>query len=179
MKTFEVIDISGDAGIRAYGESLEDLFVNAAMGMYSLITDPAAVREERHIALDIESHSLEGLLVSWLNELIFHFDTYGFVGKRIVITEITPTLPLPRQGGGEPFITLPLAAGEPSIDPLPWREGLGRGTNRTHTLKATVSGEDFDPERHEKRLLIKAATYHRLTIEKKEGQWVTDVIFDI
>ncbi|MCL4474741.1 MAG: archease [Nitrospirae bacterium] len=138
MKTFEMIDISGDAGIRAYGESLEDLFVNAAMGMYSLITDPSAVREERHIALDIESHSLEGLLVSWLNELIFHFDTYGFVGKTIRIAAFL-----------------------------------------NNKISARVSGEDFDPERHEKRLLIKAATYHQLSIEKKEGQWVTNIIFDI
>jgi len=138
MKTFEMIDISGDAGIRAYGETLQDLFVNAAMGMYSLITDPAAVREERHIALDIESHSLEGLLVSWLNELIFHFDTYGFVGKTIRIAAFL-----------------------------------------NNKISARVSGEDFDPERHEKRLLIKAATYHQLSIEKKEGQWVADVIFDI
>lgn len=138
MKTFEMIDISGDAGIRAYGETLQDLFVNAAMGMYSLITDPSAVREERHIALDIESHSLEGLLVSWLNELIFHFDTYGFVGKTIRIAAFL-----------------------------------------NNKISARVSGEDFDPERHEKRLLIKAATYHQLSIEKKEGQWVTDVIFDI
>ena len=138
MKTFELIDISGDAGIRAYGETLPDLFLNAAMGMYSLITDPADVREERNIALDLESHSPEGLLVSWLNELIFHFDTYGFVGKTIRIAAL-----------------------------------LG------NTISARVSGEDFDPERHEKRLLIKAATYHRLSIEKKEGQWVAEIIFDI
>jgi SHS2 domain-containing protein len=46
-------------------------------------------------------------------------------------------------------------------------------------LKGSVSGEDFDPERHERRLLIKAATYHQLSIERREGQWVTNVIFDI
>jgi SHS2 domain-containing protein len=138
VKTFDLIDISGDAGIRAYGGTLQELFLNAAMGMYSLITDPAAVREERHIAVDIESHSLEGLLVSWLNELIFHFDTYGFVGSTVRIAAL-----------------------------------LG---NR---MSARVSGEDFDPERHEKRLLIKAATYHRLIIEEKEGQWVAEIIFDI
>jgi SHS2 domain-containing protein len=138
MKTFEVIDVSGDAGIRAYGKTLQELFVNAAAGMYSLITDTAAVREERHMTLDIEGHSLEGLLVSWLNELIFQFDTYGFVGRAIRV---------------EAF--------------------------HDDRMSARVSGEEFDPERHEKRLLVKAATYHRLSIEKKEGQWVTDIIFDI
>ena len=158
MKAFEVIDISGDAGIRAYGETMEELFINAATGMYNLITNLEDVGEEREIAVALESHSVEGLLVSWLNELIFHFDTYGFVGKKIVITEITPS------------VAFPSAERESGQTPLSAPE---------HRLKGSVSGEDFDPERHERRLLIKAATYHQLSLEKREGQWVTNVIFDI
>ncbi|MCX5719343.1 MAG: archease, partial [Nitrospirae bacterium] len=40
-------------------------------------------------------------------------------------------------------------------------------------------GEDFDPERHESKLLIKAATYHKLRIENVGNMWEVDVIFDI
>jgi SHS2 domain-containing protein len=138
MEKFEVVDISGDAGIRAYGTTLEDVFTNAAMGMYSLITDPEGIGETKEIDVAAESRSLEGLLVSWLNELIFHFDTYGFLGRKIRIETL---------------------------------ENL--------RVVAKVSGEDFDPERHERRLLVKAATYHQLSMEKKEGHWVAHVIFDI
>lgn len=123
--------------------------------MYSLITDPDMLREEKKIDISIESHSLEGLLVSWLNELIFHFDAYGFIGKRIFITELTPSPTSPPQGADK-------LSGFPAC-----------------RLKASVSGEDFDPERHERKLLIKAATYHRLRIEKKDDRWEIDVIFDI
>ncbi len=91
MKTFEVIDISGDVGLRAYGESLRDVFMNAANGMYSLITDPDAIKEEKVIEVSVVSDWMEGLLVSWLNELIFHLDAYGFIGKRIVISELIPS----------------------------------------------------------------------------------------
>ena len=83
MEKFEVVDISGDAGIRAYGETLEDVFTNAAIGMYSLVTDLEGIGEIKEIVVTAESRSLEGLLVSWLNELIFHFDTYGFIGREI------------------------------------------------------------------------------------------------
>jgi SHS2 domain-containing protein len=40
MKQFEILDISGDAGIRAFGRDLPDLFVNAATGIcwYGIIT---------------------------------------------------------------------------------------------------------------------------------------------
>lgn len=138
MEKFEVVDISGDAGIRAYGATLEDVFTNAAMGMYSLITDPEGIREIKETEVVAESRSLEELLVSWLNELIFHFDTYGFLGRKIRIE-----------------------------------------TLENHKIVAKVSGENFDPERHERGLLVKAATYHQLSMEKKEGHWVAHVIFDI
>jgi SHS2 domain-containing protein len=153
MKSFEVLDISGDVGLKAYGESLKDAFMNAAIGMYSLITDLEMVKEEKVLDVSVESDSMEGLLVSWLNELVFHFDAYGFAGKRITITELTPSSP---QGEGEQPASL-----------------------QAYRIKASVAGEDFNPERHESRLLIKAATYHRLKVEKKNGEWEIDVIFDI
>jgi SHS2 domain-containing protein len=153
MKSFEVLDISGDVGLKAYGKSLQDAFMNAAIGMYSLITDLEIVKEERVIGVSVESDSMEGLLVSWLNELVFHFDAYGFIGKRISITEFTPSSPL---GGG----------GQPASQPA-------------YRIKASITGEDFNSERHESRLLIKAATYHRLKVEEKNGKWEVEVIFDI
>lgn len=139
MKKYEIIDISGDVGLRVYGENVGDVFINAAIGMYSLITDFNSIKEEKTIDVTIEGPSLESLFVSWLNELIFYFDTYGFIGKRIVINQ---------------------------------REGMG-------VLKASISGEDFDPKRHESRLLIKAATYNKLRIEKIDDRWEAEVIFDI
>jgi len=151
---FTVLDISGDIGLRAFGKSLKEAFINAASGMYSLITNLDMVKEEKPLHISVESDSIEGLLVSWLNELIFHFDAYGFIGKGITIGEFTPSLTLPPRG-----------------------EGLGGG--EICSLKASLSGEDFDPERHERKLLVKAATYHMLRIERTDDVWEIDVIFDI
>lgn len=132
------MDISGDAGVRATGESLEEVFINAALGMYGLVTDIESVREERTIRVNVKSHGTEGLLVGWLNELIFHLDTHGFIGRKVRI----------------------ISLGEESVS-------------------AEISGEDFDPERHEQGLLLKAATYHDLKVEQTGGNWTAEVIFDI
>jgi SHS2 domain-containing protein len=162
MERFKVLDISGDVGIKAFGESIDEAFINAAIGMYSLITNLDSIKEKKTINVSVGSPSLDGLLVSWLNELIFNFDAYGFIGKKIEITEFTPTLTLPPQGGGK-------GGGEADqIASLP-----------AFKLKATISGEEFDPERHEGKLLIKAATYHKLRIEKIDDMWEIDVVFDI
>jgi SHS2 domain-containing protein len=150
MEKFKVLDISGDVGLNAFGKNIEEAFINAATGMYSLITNTDAIKEEWTIDVSVESYSLDGLFVSWLNELIFYFDAYGFIGKKIIITEFPLSLTPQGMGGGQ-----------------------------TYKLKATVSGEEFDPERHEGKLLIKAATYHKLRIEKVDDIWEIDVIFDI
>ena len=147
MKRFETIDISGDAGIRAFGRDLKELFINAAIGMFSLMTDLEDIRGEKEVEVSVEGGTLEGTIVSWLNELIFRFDAYGFIGKKIVMTEF-------------------LTREEPS-------------KTKTYSIRASVAGEEFDTARHKGRLLIKAATYHKLTIEKKDGSWQADVIFDI
>lgn len=138
MKQFEILDISGDAGIRAFGRNLPELFVNAATGMYHLITDVNTISTDKKIEVSAEADSLEGLLVAWLNELIFRFDTYDFVGKNITIRTLD-----------------------------------------NNSITASLSGDDFDRERDDGKLLIKAATYHRLKVERKADHWKAEVIFDI
>lgn len=135
---YEYLDISGDAGVRATGESIEEVFENAALGMYSLVTDSETVREKGKITVEVKSESPEGLLVGFLNELIFHLDANGFVGRRVKVVEV----------GGD-------------------------------AVKAEIWGEEFDLERHEPRLLLKAATYHDLKLENRGGKWTAEVIFDI
>lgn len=46
-------------------------------------------------------------------------------------------------------------------------------------LKAQISGGIFDPESNESRLLLKAATYHKLSFKKTNSKWEAIVIFDI
>jgi SHS2 domain-containing protein len=46
-------------------------------------------------------------------------------------------------------------------------------------VKVRLFGEGFNPEHHTSKLVIKAATYHRLRLEKEGGQYVAEVIFDI
>jgi SHS2 domain-containing protein len=84
---YEVIDVSGDVGIRARGRDYAEALVNAGIALYSLITDLEKIGDEKQIEVEIRSDSAERLLVNYLNELIFHFDAFGFVGKRIEIKE--------------------------------------------------------------------------------------------
>jgi SHS2 domain-containing protein len=136
MRKHEILNDSGDVGLKARGSNLEELFENAASGMSELITDISGIAETERKEVVLRSETIEDLLVSWLNEIIFLFDAYQFVGKKFSVS---------------------------------------MGKNR---LTAMISGGFFDPYLHEKRLLIKAATYHNLTV-RKNSFWEATVLFDI
>lgn len=136
--SFEIIDISGDVGIKARGSNCAEAWANAGIGMYSLITDLEKIGEEKTLEIEVSADSPEGLLVNFLNELIFHFDAYNFIGRKIEATDFSES-----------------------------------------SIRAKIYGEEFDPRAHEQRLLLKAATYHNIKIEKSDDRCEVEVIFDI
>jgi len=74
-KRFEILDHTADAILRAHGRGLGDLFENAALGMFSIVGEPgnAAPAVEREVSVSAEDR--ESLLVAWLSELLFLFET--------------------------------------------------------------------------------------------------------
>ncbi|MEN2986037.1 MAG: archease [Thermodesulfovibrionaceae bacterium] len=135
--SYKVIDVAGDVGIRAEGKTLNECFINSALALYSLITELNQVEQAEIKEVELSEETLEELLIGFLNELIFIFDTYGFIGSKI---------------------------------------NLAIENNK---LKAKIYGEKFNPEKHERKLLVKAATYHNLILKKENDHWITEIIFDI
>ena len=75
MTRFEEFDHTADVGIRAYGGTLDELFANAAAGMFSLVTDLETVRPVGEYAVKVSSRDVESLLVDFLSELLFVHET--------------------------------------------------------------------------------------------------------
>jgi len=79
---YEIIDHTADIGIKAKGVTLEELFTNAAYGMFDLMVlrpkkpDSAGVL---HKNITINSVDKEHLLVKWLQELLYLFDRDGII----------------------------------------------------------------------------------------------------
>jgi SHS2 domain-containing protein len=88
-KGFEIIDHTADVGIIAYGADVEELFSNAALALFSLITEPERVEEKLHLNLEVNSEDRDSLLVEWLNELIYLFDAKHILFSRFEIESLT------------------------------------------------------------------------------------------
>ena len=88
-KGFEIIDHTADVGIIAYGADLKQLFSNAALALFSLVTEPESIRQELQRDVKIISEDKDSLLVEWLNELIYLFDAEHILFSRFDIERLT------------------------------------------------------------------------------------------
>ena len=88
-RAFEIIDHTADVGIIAYGADVEELFSNAALALFSLITEIESVEEKLHLDLEVSSEDRDSLLVEWLNELIYFFDVKHILFNRFDIESLT------------------------------------------------------------------------------------------
>ncbi|MHB1382262.1 MAG: archease [Thermoleophilia bacterium] len=92
MKPFETIEHSADIGIRAYGSTREEAFENDAVGMFSLIGDLGSVNPVDEYSITVEADDIETLLVEWLNELLYLYDSSSVLLSRFTVQELGETL---------------------------------------------------------------------------------------
>ena len=88
MRKFKFIDHTADMGILVYGETLSLLFQHAAEGLLHIITDPERIREKESREISVTANGLEELLVNWLNELLYLFESGGFLFRRFEILDL-------------------------------------------------------------------------------------------
>lgn len=82
MRRFRFIDHTGDIGVVVYGRDLPELFRHAAQAFFQIITEPAKIQERESHKISLECNGREELLVTWLNEFLFLFETKGLLFSR-------------------------------------------------------------------------------------------------
>lgn len=84
---YEELSHTADISIRISGRTLNELFENAAFGMFDMIggRQLARVPAEVHESLTLESFDRESLLVDWLTELLLWYEANR---KMVTQTEI-------------------------------------------------------------------------------------------
>jgi len=71
---FEILEHPADIGFRAFGDTLEELFANAAIAMLSIAGDPESADPREEYRISVESGDRDGLMVDWLNEVLYWYD---------------------------------------------------------------------------------------------------------
>lgn len=85
-KDYEIIEHTADTGIRAFGKTKQELFQNAALGMFFLITgcllSENKIKDRKSYQVRCQASDMEGLLVSWLSDLLYLHHT-----KYVILTD--------------------------------------------------------------------------------------------
>jgi SHS2 domain-containing protein len=79
---FEYLDHTADTAVRLRARDGPDLFREATRALLSILLDEAAsapVAEAQSVAVRLEAEDPEALLIDYLNEMIFLFDTRRFL----------------------------------------------------------------------------------------------------
>ena len=85
---YSLLDHTADMGIVATGDDLPAAFANAAQGMFAWMVDLDTVEEREVQTVEATGRDVEALLVDFLNELLFLFDTRGLLFKRLQVQEL-------------------------------------------------------------------------------------------
>lgn len=89
---FEEIEHTADKALRIFGSSLQELLINAAQGMTSLMMpEVSKVSTEVEKFIELETIDAESLLVEWLSELAFWAETEMLVFTQFDIQILTAT----------------------------------------------------------------------------------------
>ena len=102
MGGFEVLDHTADLRLVAHGKDLPDALAWIATGMFSVIADLDAVATRDAMRVSITSTDREALVVDWLNELLFRYETEGFLPRCFEVTVNDAGTALEARCAGEP-----------------------------------------------------------------------------
>ena len=135
---FEILEHTADVGIKAYGSTLPELFVNAGRGLIALALSPSAVGPVQSLPLSVRGEDREDLLVQWLSEILYFLDAEGWFFCDFRIQQLQANA----------------LAGE------------GLGECRTEAGQRP-------------RSVVKAVTYHQVSVQETPEGWEAVVYFDI
>ena len=74
---FSIIDHEADIGLEIYGKSMEELFFYFFDGLFSLIVEAKDITPEKGKRFDTNANG--ETLIAFLNELLYMWETEGFI----------------------------------------------------------------------------------------------------
>jgi SHS2 domain-containing protein len=102
MKKFESVDITtADVAFKAYGRNLNELFSNAALAMFEVITDTKQIKPKISKKIKISGNDLQSLMFNWLNELLVYVDGENLVFSKFSVKVDDKKLKLNAECKGE------------------------------------------------------------------------------
>jgi SHS2 domain-containing protein len=101
-KPYRLLDHTADLGMEVRGKDLPDLFMKAGWSFFDIMIQSRKIDRSQERFISVEAPDQEALLIAWLGELLFLFETGPLVLTQFTVQSLTPTF-LRALGRGEFF----------------------------------------------------------------------------
>lgn len=88
MGRYELLDHTADIGIIVFGRDLPEAFSTAAFAMFDILTNIEEIKEIGKFDIQVSASNIEELLVIWLDELLYRYETERLIFRRFAINSI-------------------------------------------------------------------------------------------
>lgn len=88
MKPYKTFDHTADLGLSVTGRQMGELFANAAVAVFDIITDLGCVETREIRRISVEGDSPEDLLVNFLREILYLYNGEHWLLREIRVARI-------------------------------------------------------------------------------------------
>jgi SHS2 domain-containing protein len=159
-KTFEH---TADVGVMGNGKTVDDAFAECGVAMFSIMAPINSIEPKKAMKFKAKSNSLEGLLVAFLNELLYMKDT-----KKMLYSKIRARIIFPKFVD-EKAMNSEISTNTEKKDSLEKKEFI---------VESIAFGSKMS-EIKEMKTEVKAATLSEVFVGKEKGLWVAKCIVDV
>lgn len=89
-ESYRIISHTADLGMEVQGNDLKDLFAQAGRAFFDLMIGLGCIKTKKEERIGVSAPDTEALLVAWLSELLFLFETRRLVFSDFNICRLNP-----------------------------------------------------------------------------------------
>ncbi len=174
-KKFRYLDHMTDLIVESYGNTLEELFENSAIGLVNAMFETSKVDLTASIKIIAEGHDFKSLLYNWIEKIILaiyidriiitKFDSLSFSKIYTAITNNNKKTEKIIAEEKELIIANDLDFAD--------SKEYSSKDNAIYRLEGTGKGEIINLEKHEYKVEVKSITYHEMQIKRNQDGYYT------
>lgn len=85
MGHYRLLEHTADIGLEAWGETRAELFIQAALALREVVVGKAVPTGENTVSIRVDGMDDAELLVNWLAELVFLFESRQFLPAEFIL----------------------------------------------------------------------------------------------
>jgi SHS2 domain-containing protein len=99
QKNYRLNKHQSEIAVRVAGNSQADLFTNSAFALFDVMADIQAIEVKERLPLEVEGSDRDDLMVNWVRELLYLYQSSGYLLREFQVREAKDTIVRAEVGG--------------------------------------------------------------------------------